>query len=259
MILFSHRRDTQNPGDLYATPKEYFSDLKGPVVDVFDDNSSLKKEKVQTYITGGGDILVTQKWINYNKDVLQYINPKYKIVWGAGVNFKSEIERYLLEFDLIGTRVHKKEYPNSKYHYVPCVSCLHPIFKSIKTKPEYKVAVIDHFKRAVEDVPDSICDIRIKNKPTDFNTMIQTIAKSETVITSSYHATYWSMLLNKRTLTYLHKDDCKLSTFKAKPIYFRTQQFHSDMLKREYDYSGYLDECIKINKDFHKKVLNYVN
>lgn len=249
-ILYSHRLDKDNPGDLWSTPKHYFfDDIKCDVVDVFKDNNFTKT--YDSYITGGGDILVSDKWLTFNKRILDKIKTKVNIVWGAGVNFDHlGIKEYLKSFNLIGTRTFKKEYSDIRYSFVPCSSVMNTIFDK-EVKEDKQVSLIHHFKRPLDI---NLPYLSIKNKPNNLEEVVNTIATSKTIITNSYHAAYWSMILNKRTIVMIEHPNCKLSTFKYKPFSYQKGNFDVTLLEEDYNYKHVKEEFRDLNLDFYKKV-----
>jgi hypothetical protein len=275
-ILYSHRLDTDNPGDLWSCPKEYFfNGVPHQTVDVLDHGAVLEDNRTNCYITGGGNILVSDKWTDWNRAVLTKVKDytgigKLRAVWGAGINFDNPSTLdYLSHFDLIGTRVYKKKYPNSKYSFVPCVSVMNKLLDK-EYEQKFDVAIIPHFKIPLPDNAtvgrwqDSKSVVRLTNKPATIEDMIQAIGESETVITSSYHATYWAMLMNKRVICHIFDDtgvrdfvQRKLETFERKPIYiYGDGTFGPELLKKTYDYSGMKEEYRELNINFHEKIVN---
>jgi len=257
-ILYTHRRDPLNPGDLWACPKNYFF-LNNPhdVCDVYDSNLDTNKLSPDIYITGGGAILDGVKWLNWNQIILDKINSSLNVVWGAGINFKNDdVIDYLTRFSLIGTRVFKKIYPDNRYSFVPCPSVMHNIF-DLNLQNKYQVSIINHFKRPIKmDISMPDANLLLTNKPLSIRSLFAAIVQSETIITNSYHAAYWSMVMNKRVLCYIESLKCKLSTFEISPIYFNKDNFDVKMLSAKYDFSGLKERYRQLNHIFFTKILN---
>ena len=257
-IIYSHRLDNENPGDLYSSPHHYFlKEHTKEVVDVFKGSNVNIKNKNDCYITGGGDILVSEKWTNCNKPIKDKANCKLNIVWGAGLTFiKQSVLDYINEFDLIGTRTYQKTYPNSKYTFVPCASVMHKALDNNYTVDK-NVSIISHFKRKINNI-DCSADVHIRNKPQSIEEVIKTIGTSKIIITNSYHTAYWSMLLNKKTIVMIEKENCKLSTFKHKPIYFYKDKFEKSLLTLDHNYKNVKEEYRDTNLDFLKRIENEI-
>jgi hypothetical protein len=253
MILYSHRIDEKNPGDLYSTPKEYFLlDRYYQTCDVFKSDEVLSAD-FKAHVTGGGDILVSEKWLNHNRKITQWANAPLNIVWGAGVNLSDNniVGQLKDHYKFIGTRTYSTDYPSAKFEFVPCVSVMHELLDE-EQEVKYETTIIRHFKRPIKGLPAVLPGKEIKNKPNDIETLIRTINQSETIITNSYHATYWAMLLNKNVHCFIEKDDCKLSTFKHKPHYFKEDSFNLN--KPKIDYSDMKGEYRELNNKFYNKV-----
>jgi hypothetical protein len=256
-ILYSHRVDEKNPGDMYSTSKEYFPLHKHhQTCDVFKFKSNEQiKGKFAAHITGGGDILVSDKWYNYITEITKWANAPLNVVWGAGVNLEhSKIIDHLNKYyKLIGTRTYSTNYPSSKFEFVPCASVMNKLLDK-EYKLQNEVIVINHFKRNVKGLPNNDW-LQFTNRQYNIETMIKHIGSAETVVTNSYHAAYWAMLLNKKVYSYIEQDDCKLSTFKHKPIYFKEDSPPS-FDETKIDYSDMKQEYRELNNNFFNKVLN---
>lgn len=275
-ILFSQRLDIDNPGDLWSCPKDYFfQGTPNQTLDVFDSvcdigETPLRNPNTNCYITGGGNILVSNAWADYNENILARIKKyasakKFKAVWGAGIDFDNNyVLNYLKNFDMVGTRVFKKKYPDSRYSFVPCVSVMNSLLDK-EYERKYDVAIIPHFKIPL---PVEVYTgkwrmskqlVEITNKPATLDKMLTAIGESETVITSSYHATYWAMLMNKRVICHVTgvRDfvQRKLETFERKPTYiYEDGTFSPSLLTKLYNYSGMKEEYRELNTNFYNKV-----
>ena len=101
--------------------------------------NNLQTTEFDLLIIGGGGILELedlpkhQRWINR-------LNPKKKVIWGAGASKNTFGHDFYNQFDLIGLRNAISPYP-----FVPCVSCLHPLLK-FQTHGNGEI-IIGHNKR----------------------------------------------------------------------------------------------------------------
>ena len=157
---------------------------------------------------------------------LNKIQSKYCVAWGVHIDKKFENLDLFNRFDLIGCRSKK-----SIYQYVPCASCLHPIFEKYKNVTGSGEVRISHFKRMI---PKSVS---INLNQIEKN--VHLIANSKKVITTSYHIWYWAKLLNKDVEIY---DDENFD----KPL---TEKMYT--LPKEINYST----AKKLNISFAKQVL----
>ena len=180
-VAYVHRKHFENAGDWWSTPHHYFQ--KGDVYDFIDDPMKYESKDCDLLIIGGGGILELedlpkhQRWINR-------LNPKKKVIWGAGASKNTFGQHFYNQFDLIGLRNAISPYP-----FVPCVSCLHPLLK-FQTHGNGEI-IIGHNKRPLPN--------QNHNQHVSIETSIKNIINAKKVITTSYHIYYWSRLMGKNT------------------------------------------------------------
>src|SRR5690606_9749893 len=90
---------------------------------------------------------------------------------------------------------------------------------------------------------------------TDLVDMVSFIGGSSTLVTDSYHAMYWAILLGKKTTVI--PTTSKFFDFKYPSVITNYENFESD-LKKAQSYSGVLEESREINKLFAGKVFDYL-
>lgn len=267
-VVNLHRIDINNVGDFYCAPHLYFDVLKDKSLDIFDykvdnkttTNNFVEKISNNSLIVGGGGLLNRSGFSKQMKLFEKLTDKNKKIVlWGLGHNrkdpstFNKRIDYNIdiSKFGLVGTRDY-----NMPGDYVPCVSCMHSIFNEKYTNTQ-EIGIIfhkdtlkkDNLLKQLENYPTS-------SNTTNLNDMINFIGKSETVVTDSYHAMYWSMLLNKKVIAI--PNSSKFYDFKYKPVFSSFDTFKDD-LKKGQSYSGILEECREINYNFAEKAFNYLN
>ncbi|APY09184.1 hypothetical protein BWZ20_13115 [Winogradskyella sp. J14-2] len=267
-VINLHRIDRNNVGDFYCAPHLYFDVLKGKSLDIFDykvDDKNvtanfIKKISNNSLIIGGGGLLNRSGFSKQMKMFEKLTDKNKKIVlWGLGHNRKdpSTFNKNVAyniktsKFGLVGTRDY-----SMPGEYVPCVSCMHNIFDKNYTSTQ-ETGIIFH----KDTLKKNNLLKRLENYPTSSNTtnleeMVGFIGKSETIITDSYHAMYWSMLLNKKVIAI--PNSSKFYDFKYKPVFSSFDNFEND-IKKGQSYSGILEECREINHNFAHKVFNYLN
>ncbi|MBC7360377.1 MAG: hypothetical protein H5U10_17760 [Desulfacinum sp.] len=198
-----HRKNTGNVGDIYSSPCRYF-DFPGFNVkhcDINDEIDCVFREDVKVVICGGGGLLNNYFMKKFGK-MKEASGGRLFIAWGIGQHEdhhgwqlhynEFSYDDYIGWFNLIGIRDYGFEYP-----WVPCVSCMHPIFdKEWKITSEYIVFEHKNFQIPIEGVP------RLKNHGVEFEKAIEFIASGETVITSSYHGAYWGILLGRKVIVF---------------------------------------------------------
>ena len=86
--------------------------------------------------------------------------------------------------------------------------------------------------------------------------IIKFIGESEIIITGSYHAAYWSQLMNKKVIINGNWSS-KFDTLKYKPVLL-SDNIENDILALKTVPKNYLDECININDNFYKKIMDNI-
>ena len=170
-----NRNNTNNIGDIKCSPKLYFNFFSNDAqIDIlFRDSKNpfnwLDEIKLinSNIIVGGGGLLDRE---TFKKSIVRFLNNKKikkKIIWGAGHNSKNlkinekNILSILNEFNLVGTRDYKFSKKNN-FDFVPCVSCMDPVFDDNKTKIINEFGVIEH-----EHIPLNITSFpKLKNNST---------------------------------------------------------------------------------------------
>lgn len=266
-VVNLHRIDTKNAGDYYSAPHLYFDQLKGSQLDIFDYKSADKEvtekwiEAISNHslIIGGGGLLNRGSFEKQLKVFEQLaVKGKKTVLWGVGHNSKDlrnfgKNFSYNIKtenFGLVGTRD-----MNSPGEWVPCVSCLHPIFdQTFELKQE--VGVVFHKKTLKKkSLTSKFQHLPCTSNTTDIDNLVQFIGSSETIITDSYHAMYWSLLLGKKVVVI--PNSSKFFDFKYQPVISDFDHCLEDVSKAQ-AYSGVLDECREINQQFAKKVFDYL-
>lgn len=267
-VINVHGIDDRNAGDWNCGPHLYFDELKERELDI-SGYKSLDKNITTNYIEkivnnsliiGGGGLLNRGSFERQMKmfETLAQ-NGKKTVLWGLGHNEKDKrnfgkVTKYNIDtskFGIVGVRDY-----DMKEEYVPCVSCLHPIMDT-KTSVENEVGLIFHKKtlknktllKKLESYPSTSNTIHIEE-------IVNFIAKTDTVITDSYHAMYWAMLLGKKTVAL--PNSSKFYSFKYKPAFSDFNNFENE-IKNAPRYTGILEECREINLKFSEKVFDYLN
>ncbi len=266
-VINVHRVDTRNVGDYYCAPHHYFDKLKNTSVDIFDykkpDSETraafIEKTCGHSIIIGGGGLL-NRGGFRRQMKLFQDLSKKGKktVLWGVGHNEKhpktyGKVKGYNVDvskFGLVGTR----DYTNPG-EYVPCVSCLHPIFdKTYKETQE--VGVVFHKDTLKKPkILHKFKDFPSSSNTTDLESLISFIGASEKIITDSYHVMYWSMLLGKRVVTV--PNSSKFYDFKYRPVFSDFDNALESFSDAEI-YPGLLEECREINLKFADKVFDYL-
>ncbi|AUS03986.1 polysaccharide pyruvyl transferase family protein [Pseudotamlana carrageenivorans] len=263
-----HRIDPNNIGDYYCAPHLYFDELKGKSLDIFDYKSNhpeIRENFVQSVsnnalIIGGGGLLNRNSFSMQLKTFEKLAKSgKKTVLWGVGHNSnnKSNFGKNIFynidtaAFGVVGVRDY-----NRIESYVPCVSCLHPIFDKKYTNTQ-EVGLIFH-KKTLKDksLVKQLSHYPYTSNTKDLESLVSFIGKSETVVTDSYHAMYWAMLLEKKVIAI--PNSTKFFDFKYQPGFSTFSDFESQ-LKKTQVYTGVLEECRTLNLNFSERVFNYLN
>lgn len=203
MIVNYYVKDSGNIGDDLSSPAHYFNfkGLKCRQVDQQELQTGGIASEDKVVIVGGGGLLA-----DWNKRTFSALkgqrNGRLLVLWGAGQQGYCPTRKsfsdfpysdYLSSFDLIGLRDW-----GSPFSWVPCASCMHPLFdQSYEIQHEY--VVYSHHKFKVE-CSRSLGLPYMENLQDNFREVLRFLGSGETVITSSFHGSYWATLLGRNVI-----------------------------------------------------------
>lgn len=201
-------------------------------------------------IVGGGAILTNAGMIKTIENVLSRIRYQSLVIWGVGKapNLGDDV---IGRARLWGVRDWNSTNPDDNAHWVPCVSCLHPDLLDLrKSTPTQDFLAVNHWKRRPVNLPVEFTSIT--NKPNTIDAVMRAIAAHRYIITSSYHAAYWGILMNRRVMIVSAPWQEKLETFKwAVP---QSTEFTWSLLDQTKNYPDSLAEAREINQAFANQV-----
>ena len=244
-LVFQHRKGSRNIGDRECCPAYWLP---------FDAKKTVQslKETVppcDIAIFGGGQI--------YSSVVEAVVSradaARHCVTWAIGLQAaKRRVEgsdRFQARMSLIGCR----DTGIKGTEYVPCATCLIPAMAT-SAPPTHEVVMYLHSGKS-DDVqrPDGL-PLRTNHYGT-LEEALAFIASGETVVTNSFHGTYWAMLMGRKVicLPFSHK----FSGFARMPLLSDPTNWLGD-LDRAHAVPGYRDECIAANHTFRDKVMNLV-
>ncbi len=266
-VINVHGIDLRNAGDFYCGPHHYFEQLKGRELDItgFKDTDQKVIDHYHDLIVNnkliiGGGGLLNRPSFNKPIKMIEELSHRGKktVLWGLGHNEKDKstygkVTSYNIDpskFGLVGVRDY-----NMGQEWVPCASCLHPIMDT-KLKIENEVGLIYHKKTLKNKrLLNSLKDYPSTSNTTSIEEIINFIAKSDTIVTDSYHAMYWSMLLDKKVVAM--PNSSKFYSFKYQPTFSDFDNFKND-IKKAQKHTGILEECREINLKFAEKAFDYL-
>lgn len=239
---FMHFRNVSNVGDLASTPGNYFDLGTAEFLDIEEDAPACTRA-----VIGGGQMF------RQATDAVIYgtAAAKHRVIWGVGISPK---DARSLSFDILkanSTLVSTRNYGVPGLHYVPCASAMSPLLDSAPA-PEHEVVLFAHAKksedlRRVEGIPEW------NNHSGDMADVIRFLASGETVVTNSYHGTYWALCLGRKVLCLPFND--KFRHFRENPIFAEPDSWPERIALAERR-DGVLEEARKRNQAFYEKVRN---
>ena len=218
-VHFLHRYITNNTGDEACGYYRYFLDeFKDHKCIIHDINgvifSMIKSEDI-VIIGGGGLLNASAEW-NYNINKAAKI-AKRAVIWSAGFNArngsksKNGIKWDL--FDLVAVR----DFSYGDFRYVPCATCIMPSLSNTYINKR-KIGVIAH-KDVLHHLPAEVSTYDLITNSATIDEFIQFIGSSEIVLTNSYHAAYWSTLMQKKCVLFAPRSE-KYNYYKYPPVPF---------------------------------------
>lgn len=260
-VHFLHHYDRKNQGDVLSGPYNYFGfDNIGRISwdKQIMDNGAMNFAPGDDIIMGGG-IYFTRNKVRLEKLLKQ---ARHFIGWGIGLDERLNEDKFYERYTLLGTRErHSTFIDNKKIFYVPCASCMNPVFSNLnKNTPTDSDRIAVHINGGFneKEVIKAFEGQAFTTTVDDFSKIIENISTAGCVVTNSYHGAYWGSLMGKKVVLIktsvpkwngLHKDivladpdDILNATKQAQPIP-----------------KIYLEECQALNADFNKKVSELIN
>ena len=253
-IHFIHLYYTNNTGDLacgyYQYCMPFFKDYNCVIHNIRHVNFNMIKKSDIVIVGGGGLINALNEW-NYSINKAIRLAGK-SILWSAGYNSflgKCKIEIDFSRFTLKAIRDFNH---SSGLRYVPCATCLSPLFmKQYDKKRRLGIVVHKNFK----DVPEEIRGCQVIENTCSIEEMVSFIAESEVIVTSSYHAAYWSSLLKTKCVIFsVHS--VKFEFFKYKPVVY-SGNIEKDILDARV-YDNALSESQKDVSEFRDQIYHLI-
>lgn len=197
-----------NIGDRLCGPAQY---LWPTIFRNHKLNGSIERGATVVIIGGGQIFRQLEEMIHRACDVH---NKTRIIVWGVGLpkfgSERSNIGKLLKATAAFSTRNFdwREQIP-----FVPCASCLSPLFDTIP-KPAHEFVVYSHRRKpGARHLPPGTPTMT--NSWADPKTAIDFLASGETVVTSSYHGVYWAQLIGRRVICIPYNS--KFETFQHQP------------------------------------------
>lgn len=175
-----------------------------------------------------------------------------RFVWGAGHNGNADVDflkirwpKVFAKFSLVGIRDYD---PASKFHWVPCASCMHPAFdKTYQIKND--IIWFEHKKQLIKDFGQDPIP-RFINSGTNIDQTIELLGSANTILTNSYHGAYWGTLLKKKVILVGGSWSTKFKFMKYPPVILGKKEHWKDVVETAPIYENALEDCRKANRDY---------
>jgi hypothetical protein len=242
---------TRNIGDYVSSPFRYF-DL-GPhrqMVDLAEDPDA----GVSAVIYGGGGIglrLLRHPGWRQRAPV--------SIAWGVGTSDARDmnvIKRPPAPWlTLFGSR----EWGQPGAVWVPCASCMSPLFDQLRPAPAHEAVLYFNRDRALAN-PDQalvIDGLPCGDNWMPFDEALAHLASGATVVTDSYHGAYWAALLGRKAVL-VAPYSSKFHGFRHPPAIAADPQSWQQAAKGAQSYADALAVSRQANLDFYWRVMELI-
>lgn len=237
-----HRRTDANVGDAACTPAHYFDFGHQIQISLRDQAPACTR-----VIMGGGQVFDDC----VEASIYHTAKARHRVVWGVGISRKN-VRHYTFDVlagscALIGTR--NWDVPGCIY--VPCVSAMSPLFDAV-TAPQHDVVLYLHAQKSAGiRVPPGIP--MMTNHTGGMADAIAFLASGATVVTNSFHGTYWAMCLGRRVLCLPFSD--KFRQFKENPVCADPADWEAHVASAA-PRDGVLEDARRLNRAFYDQVMN---
>jgi hypothetical protein len=261
-----------NLGDWIASPYYYFPDFFQKYTCVLHSTWAILWHEIESddiVIFGGGGLIDNSNSLN---QVLNRLLDKCKnvIVWGAGSHkyshdnvFGIQSSSVPVKFEkaaMVGIRDYKHPY---NLPFLPCASCLHPAFdlKDSNIQVKRRVGAMKHGLDStfgISGVPSFITNSH------SITEIARYILESETMIVTSYHGAFWSMLLGRKVIVLESRKGIEKYRYFKYPVAFckdnikYDEEYMTKIASELPDLPDFLKEARKINLEFFEKVKVYI-
>lgn len=229
-------------GDLACTPAHYFDFGSQAVMDFGQEAPACHRA-----VLGGGQV--------YDACVKAAIyhttRATHRIVWGVGISPKNVAD---FSFDILEgscALISSRNWNVPRCEYVPCPSAMSPLFDN-PPPPDRAVVLFAHAGQSgalmrVPGMPE------MTNHGVSMDEVIPFLASAETVVTNSFHGTFWALCLGRKVLCLPFSQ--KFRQFRENPV-FATPEAWPDALGRAERREGVLEDARACNRAFYEKVMN---
>ncbi len=203
---FMHHHDRKNRGDVISGPYHYFKFNDSQKIS-WDEN--IIGDKPTNFTTGdsliiGGGIFFMQNKPRLNKMIK---SAKSVIAWGIGMDVRQDLQALVSQFTLLGIRERGSPLiDDKKVFYVPCASCMHPVFDGMMDfkngtefgEENFALHLNGGFNKS--KLLRAFGNMRHTTTVDDDNDIFVNLANAKCIVTNSYHGAYWGSLMGKKVV-----------------------------------------------------------
>lgn len=240
--VLMHRRSDANIGDAACTPAHYFDFGAHEIIGFGQDASACRRA-----ILGGGQVYsdVVQAAIYHTAKA------RHRVVWGVGISARNVAD---ISFDILegsSALIGSRNWGVKRCEFIPCASAMSPLFDAPEP-PLHDVVCFWHARKSeriewITGIP------QMTNHNGTLPEAIRFLASGATVVTNSYHGTYWAMCLGRRVLCLPFSD--KFSQFQDNPV-FATPEDWVQKIHTAEARPDVLEDARRRNLAFYDKVMN---
>ena len=259
-VIFTHINFSGNVGDYNCSPFDYYQfpfnielvhymDFMGAITGTPDFPHEKFTDRI--IVIGGGGLITNKE--NHLQEILRYLIKNNKVIlWGVGSNTNYNIDWDILNHKNLFLAGIRDRIYGINAEYLPCVSCKHPLFDNHHPNPQG----IGFHAHRLEQIPIK-GDIILNN--TSIEKVINFISSKETILTTSYHGTYWSQLLDKKVLHFTEEEVIGSKYLNLKQgINICNSINYKELLEISSKSVGLLKESRYLNDKFYTKVVDII-
>ncbi|QPN63165.1 hypothetical protein [Synechococcus sp. CBW1004] len=205
-LWFIHRID-RNIGDYLSGPYRYWEWGAHVIADICSEDAINRIERCDHVIVGGGGLMMP--WFDLYRSRLLERKPSKVIWWGVGERRHENRIKGYLPLEEAGPPLGRDDFSPShlvgirtftdSLQFVPCASCklIESFVASHGWRRGHGISIFEHNDvRLGPGLPYK----RLINRKCKPSAAIEFIAKTDILVTNSYHGMYWGSLLGKRVI-----------------------------------------------------------
>ncbi|MFK7752944.1 MAG: hypothetical protein AB8B51_10365 [Sedimentitalea sp.] len=242
--VFMHRTATTNVGDLWCSPGRYFEFGTQFTCDIAQTAPPAKLA-----VLGGGQVFKECA----EAVIYHTANVKHRVIWGVGI---SSADAASIDFDIMSpscAMVGSRNWRIPGCEFVPCASAMSPLFDAAPA-PTRDVVLFTHAQKS-RAVHRELGVPEMSNVDVTMEEAIAFLASGETVVTNSYHGTFWAMCLGRKVLCLPFSR--KFSGFRRAPVFGEPKGWIKQLHLAE-AHPATLPKARAKNQAFYEKVRNLI-